>query len=221
MTTTDYHGLGRLYVPDERDKAFPMRALVPTALPTRKYRYWQTGAVLDQGNNPWCVAASWLQWLTSDPIRTLPAMTMKQLYDAAQEVDEWEGAGYSGTSVRAGAQVLESKGHIESYHWAWTAEDVAAFILCSGPVILGTTWYAQMMLADKKGLIYPSGQNLGGHAYLCVGYNVERGLFRLTNSWGRGWGQNGRAWLQGEDLEKLLQDNGEACTAIEKRVAAE
>jgi hypothetical protein len=212
---TDY-GLGRLYTPDERDAAYPMRALVQAA-PPRKWRYHQTGPVLDQGGQPWCVGASWQQWLASDPVRTRNGLTMESIYRAAQEVDEWPGVNYAGTSVRAGAQVLEAAGHIESYHWAWDIATVADFVLSKGTVILGTNWYEQMSLPDKHGIIYPSGVSRGGHAYLCVGYNSIRGLFRVLNSWGESWGDKGRAWLRGEDLDRLLKEDGEACAAIERR----
>lgn len=214
------YGLGRLHIPDERDKDFPMRALVQ-ATPKRNYRYYQTGPILDQGHNPWCVGASWQQWLASDPIRTRNGLGMEVIYRRAQEVDEWPGVGYSGTSVRAGAQVLEAEGHIESYHWAWNTAVIADFLLLGkGPVVLGTNWYEQMFMIDKKGLIYPSGAVRGGHAYLCVGYNVIRGCFRIANSWGLAWGDRGRAWIQGEDLSRLLKEDGEACAAVEKRKAA-
>lgn len=213
MTTE--HALGRLYVPDERDKAYPMRALVSAESP-RKWRYHRTGPVLDQGNKPHCVGASWQQWLASDPIRTY-GPKMADIYHAAQKIDEWPGEGYAGTSVRAGVQVLEGLGYVEGYHWAWDAATVADFVLSKGTVVLGTNWYEQMFMPDKKGLIYPSGANRGGHAYLCVGYNSIRGLFRILNSWGEAWGEKGRAWIQGEDLARLLSEDGEACAAVEKR----
>lgn len=41
----------------------------------------------------------------------------------------------------------------------------------------------------------PSGPSVGGHATVLVGYDRSRRAFRLRNSWGRGWGEDGYAWL--------------------------
>ena len=71
----------------------------------------------------------------------------------------------------------------------------------------------------KTGVIVDTGPNRGGHAYLLAGYNRRQGLFRILNSWSERWGQNGRAWIEGETLERLLNRAGEAVTAIEKAAA--
>jgi len=48
---------------------------------------------------------------------------------------------------------------------------------------------------------------------------VARRAFRAINSWGRSWGQNGRFWIRQDDLMLLLQEDGEACAAVEQRVS--
>ncbi len=40
-----------------------------------------------------------------------------------------------------------------------------------------------------------SGPWLDGHAMLLVGYDDARGAYRLQNSWGSKWGDNGYAWV--------------------------
>jgi C1A family cysteine protease len=35
----------------------------------------------------------------------------------------------------------------------------------------------------------------GGHAMIIAGYDDARGAFRIINSWGSGWGDNGYAWV--------------------------
>jgi Papain family cysteine protease len=35
----------------------------------------------------------------------------------------------------------------------------------------------------------------GGHAMTIVGYDERRQAFRLINSWGKGWGEHGYAWV--------------------------
>jgi C1A family cysteine protease len=37
----------------------------------------------------------------------------------------------------------------------------------------------------------------------------------MKNSWGRGWGIDGRASISFADMERLILDNGEACMAVQ------
>lgn len=41
----------------------------------------------------------------------------------------------------------------------------------------------------------PSGASVGGHAVLLVGFDSERRAWRMRNSWGTSWGDDGEAWL--------------------------
>lgn len=216
-------GLGRLPAPDDRDKAFPMRALAPQEPPARDYRYFLAGPVLNQGNSSSCVGMAWRGFLSAAPLMTRGGPDARAIYRAAQDADEWPGAepAYYGTSVRAGAKVLQDGGHIASYHWANSAEEVARFILSDtgGCVIAGTVWTADMFRPDALGFVTPTGATVGGHAWLITGYSRLRGLFRARNSWGRFWGRRGNFWLTGEHLAELLRRDGEACAAVERRVA--
>jgi C1A family cysteine protease len=36
---------------------------------------------------------------------------------------------------------------------------------------------------------------LGGHAVMAVGYDDRKGMFKVRNSWGKEWGQNGYFWM--------------------------
>ena len=74
-----------------------------------------------------------------------------------------------------------------------------------------------MSTPDSNGFLNCTGQVVGGHAYLLMGFSNRRQAFRITNSWGRDWGDWGRAWLRYEDAAALLRQ-GEACAAIEKQV---
>jgi len=176
---------------------------------------------LDQGSQPHCVGFAWRQWLASAPLMTKAGPQSEIIYHAAQQCDEWPGQGYAGTSVRAGAKVLQTLGHVMSYVWAFTADDVATWLLSGrGTVVAGTTWTTGMMRPNVNGFIVPDGGTVGGHAYLITGYNRVSGTFRVLNSWSADWGDNGRAWIAGEHLDMLIRDGGEACTAQEKAVLA-
>lgn len=213
------YGMGRLDAPDERDFGFLMRSATPLEAPVRKYRYYQTGPVLDQGKFPHCVGYSWRQWLASAPLMTKGGPSPTYVYSEAQKVDEWPGESYDGTSVRAGAKVLQELGHIKSYLWAFSADEVKIWVLNGhGTVIVGTNWYNDMFQPDAEGFVKITGNQAGGHAYLCIGYSEDRGAFRFVNSWGTSWGDKGRFWIAGDDLDKLIKESGEVCTATEQLV---
>jgi len=209
-------GLGRVYIPDPRDRAYDMREVVKLrAAPTSKV--WRVGGVLDQGSTPQCVGYAWLQFLLSAPImkrnRTLPTATT--IYKAAQKVDEWPGERYDGTSVRAGAKVLQSLGLIKEYVWAKDLDTLKRFVMQRGPVVIGVDWFGGMD-RTRGGYIVPEGASLGGHAILINGWSQSQKAFRMINSWGAEWGEKGKCWLDEADAEYLLfQANGEACSAIE------
>lgn len=220
-------GLGRVIIPDERDNNYLLSTLLAgdtTDLRSlRSFRHYKSGPPLNQGSTSHCVAYAWVQWLMS-----APTVTMKMLpdtswvYREAQLIDEWPGEEpqYYGTSVRAGVKVLQKRGHVESYHWTKNVNETAAWILEYGTIVLGTYWYTSMDAVDKNGVakIVKGSPTRGGHAYLCVGYNQNMGAFRCLNSWGRQWGDGGRFWLLGEDLDRLFREYGEACAAIERVV---
>lgn len=235
-------GLGRLPSVDVRDKAFPIRAMISEALPVltpdqekakvRGYRMWYDGSpFLDQGNWPACVGYAWAHWLAAGPTRNLiagrteyaAAIYAKALYKAAQQIDEWPGEDYEGTSVRAGVKVLRDEGYVTEFRWATELSDVVEAVLLFGPVVVGTDWYSGMdqptLSTSGRAIMFSTGRLLGGHAFLVTGVNEDTGLFRIKNSWGRDWANGGRAWMNIEAMANLLfSHNGEACLAVEKAV---
>lgn len=216
-------GLGRIHSIDDRDRAFPMKSLLLKST-DRKFKYWCPNMWWgDQGNTPQCVGYSWTHWLAAGPKTQPQARALRNgapanpsnIYKMAQQVDEWAGDNYDGTSVRAGAKVLRSHGYIESYHWAYNVEDVIQALLTLGPVVVGTNWTNGMFYPDDEGIIKPTGRVAGGHAYLLDGISTTKGLIRIKNSWGKEWGNKGFAYISLDDMNTLIQANGEACIATE------
>lgn len=205
---------GRYPIEDERDRKFT----VSLRTSDLQRKMWpDTNWDGDQQATPQCVGYAWAHWLDASPIRQFAKP--EGIYELAQAVDEWEGTAYDGTSVRAGAKVLERIGFIDRYEWAFDVEQVIQAILQVGPVVIGTEWLSGMMSPDARGLIRARGRSAGGHAYLLSGVDVRQGFARVKNSWGRRWGVSGRAYLPLEDLGRLLHRQGEACLGIESRPA--
>jgi hypothetical protein len=217
-------GLGRKHAVDPRDHGFALKAITPA--PMRTSMMWPlVTPVLDQDDTPMCVGYAWTQFLYTAPVEHRrdalgnPGVLAHQLYTMAQELDEWPGTNYDGTSVRAGAKALQAMGRLTEYRWAFSAAEARAFVLTRGPVILGINWYDDMFSPDHGGYLKVSGPLAGGHAILVDGYEQKRNAFRLVNSWGAGWGENGRAWLTFDDCDRLIKDDGECCSAVELKVA--
>jgi len=222
------HGFGRLPGVDPRDQNFTIARLLaeapPIAYPTRKY-WWQDGFWGDQKDTPMCVSYSLVHWLEDGPISHKPKgrdtgtpFDPAAIYREAQELDEFPGNAYEGTTVRAGAKALQARGLIESYHWAWSLDETIKAILSEGPVVIGSNWYSTMMDVDLGGILSVGGTILSGHAYVLNGVTMKRELVRAKNSWGRqSWGVSGYAYIRFTDLERLIREDGEVMLAVEAK----
>lgn len=226
--------LGRRLSIDARDQQFLLRRkLAPagTVMPT--IRTWAIGTKsLNQGNTGSCVGHAWRNFLRSAPIKIGPSAW--DIYRGCVQIDQWadndDEATLSdgdpgldtGTSVRAGAQVVTNAGLLKSYLWAFELQPVVEWVLTQGPIVLGVNWYSSMFRTDKEGIIkITSSATLeGGHAILCCGMDTRRALALLENSWGDEWGKNGTCYLPLMDLERLIREQGEACAAVKWKVKA-
>jgi hypothetical protein len=211
--------LDRLPEFDERSLAFPIRPLLSTTVTPRSYS-WNVpnpGFPLDQGREGACVGFAWAHELAARPVvRSSSAEVAREIYHEAQRIDEWEGEAYEGTSVLAGAKVLVARGKIKEYRWAFGLEDLKMAVGHKGPAVLGIYWYQGMDDVDDEGFIHASGMIRGGHAILVNAVSLKRQAFGVYNSWGLGWGQNGRAWISFEDMGKLLHEDGEAAIPVRR-----
>lgn len=192
----------------------------------RGWRYWHSADVLNQKSTPQCVGYACYKFLTAGHIRNVDSIpTPKEIYDRAQQLDEWPGEDYDGTSIRGGMKALQRSGFIMRYYWLRDVESIANFILTEGPAIVGSIWTRDMSYAchtGEKGWAAPDGSTQGGHAYMLIGANKTKrvpgggkGAFRILNSWGRGWCNSGRAWLSFDAMRRLLEMDCQVVGGIE------
>lgn len=233
------HGLGRIVEADDRDHRYLMRSVQPSEeeAPMVGLRTYRRGPALDQGSTGTCVAHAWRSWLDGEPLRTSKGPRPFDLYDECILADRWSDNDHDperkfGTSVRAGAQVLTRLGYVKHYLWAFNTDDVRRWLLSGqGGVVFGVNWYSEMGRPDAEGFIRANGRYQGGHAIYCFGADDRQGYVFLQNSWSRDWGgwqagpvrrrvYKGCARLPYEDLDRLIREQGEACTAVQQQVQA-
>ncbi len=217
---------------DPRSRGFALRSVVPTGI-IRRNILWKPGTVLDQGEDGACVGFGWTHEALASPVRVDlkrakavvpqdPDAFARWVYTQARKIDEWVGEDYDGTSVLAGAKIMQGAGFLSQYRWAFSVEDVIDALMTRGPVVIGVWWYTSMFEPDLGNVLDVYGLKAGGHCVLVVGYKLaapelhgEDG-FWIQNSWGPGWGKNGLALISKSNMKFLLADEGEACVPFRR-----
>lgn len=217
---------------DERSRSFAAVSPIDTR-PLRSYT-WSCDVYNDQGQEGACVGFGWTHELAARPhIIRRDAEFARGIYHRARQLDDRPGEDYEGTSVLAGAKAIQelqnSKGkkYFDEYRWAFGIQDTLRVIGYAGPVVLGVNWYDGMFDPDPRGFIVPDGELAGGHCILANGVKIVRfdktlpatwdnidkdaSHVRLHNSWGTGYGIGGDVFITVAGLDKLLQEDGDAC----------
>ena len=114
------------------------------------------------------------------------------------------------------ADDLYDKGYsnrISSYYRLKTKNDIKAALQSKNPVVIAIKWYSDMKVID--GVLTTKQKNYtGGHCMVIYGWN-KRG-WKVQNSWGRYWGDNGtciipydmklrEAWAVGDNIKDTMK----------------
>lgn len=177
----------------------------------RQRRVW-----LDQGREGACTGFGTAHALATPPMAFdfVNHVLAQGLYYEARRQDEWEGEDYDGSSVNGVMKAARLAGYVSEWRWCRTLPEVRHALSYHGALVIGVTWYEGMFDADINGMIRVDGEVVGGHCLELVGY--DNGLYRLENSWGRDWGDNGGCFISEADLQLLLSDHGEF--AVPKKI---
>lgn len=138
-----------------------------------------------------------------------------QLYSDATKADGYPGVyppDDTGSSGLAICKVLKARGTITGYRWARSAYGLLR-LLQNGPVLQGMPWYEAFFQPDADGYIdsdpkWLSSGVAGGHEVEAIGVQLDDSdAFNSTiiyaNSWGTGWGLEGRFKMRLRSYEQL------------------
>lgn len=224
--------LGRHVRHDPRSLQFQVAGQDPSTL--QSIRHSSYIPTLDQLKLGSCTGNAATKALSSGICWTPPVQSVLSVTDAladerfavgvyaeATTLDPYNGSyppddtGSDGLSV---AKVLKSRGLISGYLHA-TSLEATLTALAKQAEIVGTEWRGDMFNPDSSGRLHITGDVAGGHEYTLDELDVENRRVWIHNSWGTGWGLNGRAWLSWDDLGTLLAADGD-CTIFVPSVDA-
>jgi hypothetical protein len=216
---------------DPRSRGYAVRDELGDAGP--RTTVWKPGPILDQGPDGACTGFGWTGEALASPVRVdlarvkavqspspmpsdFPYLFAMNIYHRAQQLDEWPGEAYEGSSVNGAAKAMREANLVKEWQWCFGVNDVALAISWRGPVVLGIPWLEDMFHPNQHGYLSATGNEVGGHCLLANAYYVADDAFGLVNSWGAGWGNGGQALITREGLDKLLKMDGEAALATKR-----
>lgn len=209
------HGLGRIFRRDVRDlelRTSIPRGDVPMKRPDRvNVRSRWRG---DQGGTSACTGFSAAAYMRADPIAHAH-QSAEEVYDRARILDPFPGEEDAGSTVRAAFKALREVGDVREFKFAHRLDEALDFMgATKSGGVFGINWYSSFEDTDDVGVlrIPPRARVIGGHAIFCRGYDDQREVVKLQNSWGRDWGKGGDCLVPYGIIARLLSEDGEfAC----------
>ena len=216
--------LGRHVWHDERSLLYQVQAEPMGTLAS--VRHHLNIHTLDQGNVGSCTGNAGTLNLSGDTFWQFSAQFLSPndsvaneqyavgLYSEATKIDSAVGSypptdtGSDGLSI---AKVLQKRGLIGGYQHA-TSLQALLTALAKQPVIVGTEW-RQNMFYPAGGKMDITGAVQGGHEYCLDQLDVENKRIWMHNSWADSWGEQGRAFFTYDQMDELLDAQGD-CTVF-------
>lgn len=207
--------LGRHVEHDPRSRSYAVQAASLGTLTSVRHR--RLVPIYDQGNLGSCTGQACAGALSTAPFghRYREASAVR-FYSQATKLDD-DPATYpptdTGSTGLAVAKVALARKLCSSYQHAFSLE-AALTALQTGSVMLGLAWKTGCDTPDSSGLIRWTGSVRGGHEIELDENDVEGRRVGFPNSWGKGWGVNGRAYMSWDDLAAALADSGDITVLV-------
>lgn len=94
-----------------------------------------------------------------------------------------------------------------AYHALASVDEMRHCIASNYPFLVGFNVYQSFEDTQQDGLVPPiSGDVLGGHEVLVIGYDDNAARFKLRNSWGESWGDAGNCYMSYNDLLSVFME---------------
>lgn len=210
--------LGRHALHDARSLGYDAASMVEHVTREVTTYHQRHGAILDQGQVGACTAFAALGLMNTEPFVGSSLFTSEdalRFYSEETRLDDRQIPGQyppddTGSTGLWSMKMLKRWLLINEYKHAFSLATVKK-LLQVAPVSLGLPWYQSMFEVDRHGFMTVSQVSglAGGHQIEATGVDYERQAVQLTNSWGMGWGQSGKAYLRFTDLGLLLKTHGD------------
>lgn len=219
--------LGRQVEHDPRSLDYPISADLLPAKPATT-RHARQIPILDQGQVGSCTGNDATGRVGTDPNyspipdsnKYKPSATDADadeteardvVYHMATQLDNVPGT-YpgqdTGSTGLAAAKAVSKLGLISGYQHGFDL-DTALRALSVMPLGIGAAWKTGQDTPDSSGLVHYTGSVRGGHQFTADEIIVEKKLVGFSNSWGLGFGVDGRFYMSWDDFGAMLDNDGD------------
>jgi hypothetical protein len=211
--------LGRHIHFDERSRAFRVPLVKAAKIATRTWT--RTVKPFNQGKTGSCTGNGAVGVLCTEPFwkkgKHYDEALARKVYSNATKLDSIQGdwpPDDTGSTVLAAMKSLKKLGWTTGYNWCFGLDDVLKALSTIGPVEVGVNWYEGFDAPTKSGRVKIAGAVRGGHAFEILGVDAKKKTVTAVNSWGTTYAAKGYFTFSWKDLDRLLQEQGEASTVV-------
>lgn len=206
--------LGRQLVHDPLSKGFPTRtAIDKSKWITKSIRIYDPRVNPNQCHSECTACAKAMEFnAAGNRVKgvVLDMDDAHQIYHLTTTLDPFEGEwppDDTGSSGLASAKAAQRLGLGGEYRHVFNGADEVVQLIQEGSVVsVGTWWYDDMFRPNAKGVIEPTGPQVGGHQYAAHGYDAKQDVV-IIRCW---WGHYRDVRIKREHLNELILDSGDA-----------